>query len=591
MKRSRLVKSTVAATLAASLIFTGTTVARTHAQAEESEPSILDGIFGHDDSSQRPLENASHSYKSEQEEENSEAEVSSESDKDTVENENTEAENENAATESENADAENETAAAAEDEESDETDEVNDVQYNTQTVEVFIKPDSSVSKGDSIGKFYYAGTTTILVPEGVNLNDLAVNSSITAGSADANGVDLGIDIDGTSSGSSCQGTHSWTLDGAVEDFVGHDHVTAYVTWTNLKDEHGSWHLNGTIHYSINQYNVTFKNDASDEGTKQLVTYNEKVTAPEEDPTAQGKRFVGWAKEDGTLFDFENEVITGDITLTAVFEGDGTDNNPGNGDNGNNNTPNNTPAPDNGNSNNTPNNTPAPDNGNSNNTPNNTPAPDNGNNNNTPNNTPAPDNGNNNNTPAETTPAETTPAPDNTQQTTPAETTTTPAEPVTAPTNGNNNGNNNNTPAANDNAAANNTPAANDNAAANNTPAAVVATADDTDAADNTAAGEVTIADEGTPLADGTDEGTADTTDEVTIADEDTPLASGTDEEVTDNEVEINDEETPLAAAEDNCIIHWIIFLLTLIAGIYNLVRAYVRSRKDNEEEEETAQEA
>jgi hypothetical protein len=552
MKRSRLVKGTVAVTLAASLIFTGTAVAKTNAQAEESEPSILDGIFGHDESSQRPLENASHTDESEQEDAISEEEVVSESDEDTVENE---------------------AAAVAEDEKNDETEEVNDVQYKTQTVEVFIKPDSSVSKGDSIGKFYYAGTTSILVPEDVDLNDLAVNSSIVAGSADENGIVLGT-VDETASGTSCQGTHSWTLDGAVEDFVGHDHVTAYVTWTNLKDEHGSWHLNGTIHYSINQYNVTFKNDANDEGTKQLVTYNEKATAPTDNPTSQGNKFVGWAKEDGTFFDFENEVITDDITLVAVFEKDTTnDNNPGNG-NGNNNN-NNTPNNGNNNNNNTPNN----GNNNNNNTPNN----GNNNNNNTPDNTQptTPDNtqpetpdNTQPTTPAETTPAETTPDPAETV-TTPAETTPAPAETVTPP------------------AATDNTPAAtvavadtadNNNAAAGNTPAAV--------ADDDAAANEVTtIADEDTPLADGANDGITD--DGMIIEDEDTPLASGIEEDTTEtiDEVEIADEATPLGAAEDNCIIHWIIFLLTLISGIYNLVRAYVRSRKDNEEEEETAQEA
>ena len=49
---------------------------------------------------------------------------------------------------------------------------------------------------------------------------------------------------------------------------------------------------------------------------------------------------------------------------------------------------------------------------------------------------------------------------------------------------------------------------------------------------------------------------------------------------------IDDEETPLAAAEDTCYIHWITLILTLLAGGYSLVRAFVRIRKDVEEAEQ-----
>ena len=73
-------------------------------------------------------------------------------------------------------------------------------------------------------------------------------------------------------------------------------------------------------------------------------------------------------------------------------------------------------------------------------------------------------------------------------------------------------------------------------------------------------------------------------------DEETPLADAADDAVSDDNTaddtkNIEDEATPLAATEDNCIIHWIILILTLVCGVYNLVRAFVRKSKNSEDAE------
>ena len=56
--------------------------------------------------------------------------------------------------------------------------------------------------------------------------------------------------------------------------------------------------------------------------------------------------------------------------------------------------------------------------------------------------------------------------------------------------------------------------------------------------------------------------------EVSIGDGDVPLYDGLD---------IEDEETPLAAFDD-CWIHWVIFLLTVLYIVYVVVQA-IRNRK------------
>ena len=63
-------------------------------------------------------------------------------------------------------------------------------------------------------------------------------------------------------------------------------------------------------------------------------------------------------------------------------------------------------------------------------------------------------------------------------------------------------------------------------------------------------------------------------DEVTIEEEETPLA----DEVT----EIEEEETPLAVPVDNCMIHWLILILTAAYAVYEIVRGFARKKKINE---------
>lgn len=68
--------------------------------------------------------------------------------------------------------------------------------------------------------------------------------------------------------------------------------------------------------------------------------------------------------------------------------------------------------------------------------------------------------------------------------------------------------------------------------------------------------------------------------------EETPLAE-TPEEVVEEEtpapeqevVEIEEEETPLAVLESDCIIHWIILLITALYAVYGVARAVARNKK------------
>jgi hypothetical protein len=50
------------------------------------------------------------------------------------------------------------------------------------------------------------------------------------------------------------------------------------------------------------------------------------------------------------------------------------------------------------------------------------------------------------------------------------------------------------------------------------------------------------------------------------------------------EIRISDEDTPLGAAEDTCYVHWIILILTLLAGTYHVVRIFARKRRAAHEE-------
>ena len=81
---------------------------------------------------------------------------------------------------------------------------------------------------------------------------------------------------------------------------------------------------------------------------------------------------------------------------------------------------------------------------------------------------------------------------------------------------------------------------------------------------------------------------ADAADVTDITDVQTPLADATTDVATasatsDDVKNIEDDATPLAATENNCIIHWIILVLTLVCGVYNLVRVFVRKNENSED--------
>ena len=67
------------------------------------------------------------------------------------------------------------------------------------------------------------------------------------------------------------------------------------------------------------YTVTFDaNGAADTVPAQTVEEGGKATKPD-DPTRSGYELVQWNKADGTKFDFDKDTVTGNITLTAVWE--------------------------------------------------------------------------------------------------------------------------------------------------------------------------------------------------------------------------------------------------------------------------------
>ena len=135
-------------------------------------------------------------------------------------------------------------------------------------------------------------------------------------------------------------------------------------------------------------------------------------------------------------------------------------------------------------------------------------------------------------------------------------------------NGRNNTTNNNRRNTNNRNNANNANNTNDDAnapAQNNTVAVANLIPQNNDTQDAVA----NINDEQTPLAAGDEN-----------ADTDTNTSNGDDKVVTT----IADDDTPLAAAEDNCIIHWIILLLTLLGAGYTIIRVVLANKQEQEEE-------
>ena len=65
--------------------------------------------------------------------------------------------------------------------------------------------------------------------------------------------------------------------------------------------------------------------------------------------------------------------------------------------------------------------------------------------------------------------------------------------------------------------------------------------------------------------------------------EEVPLANVTDDNAKQEVTALEDEAVPLAAnpaGEDNCIIHWIMMILTIVFAGYNVVRAVLRQKRN-----------
>ncbi len=75
----------------------------------------------------------------------------------------------------------------------------------------------------------------------------------------------------------------------------------------------------TATFKINQYTVTFNSEGGSSVPSQTVPYGGKVTKPA-DPTKTGYTFAGWYKDEAytTQWDFDNDVVTQDITLYAKW---------------------------------------------------------------------------------------------------------------------------------------------------------------------------------------------------------------------------------------------------------------------------------
>lgn len=70
---------------------------------------------------------------------------------------------------------------------------------------------------------------------------------------------------------------------------------------------------------------------------------------------------------------------------------------------------------------------------------------------------------------------------------------------------------------------------------------------------------------------------------VVLEDEEVPLANVTDDNAKQEVTALEDEAVPLAAnpaGEDNCIIHWIMMILTIVFAGYNVVRAVLRQKRN-----------
>ncbi|MDR2581577.1 MAG: InlB B-repeat-containing protein, partial [Fibromonadaceae bacterium] len=78
-------------------------------------------------------------------------------------------------------------------------------------------------------------------------------------------------------------------------------------------------INWTINVSAKLYTITFDSDEGSAVDKQTIAKGGKINEPAE-PTKEGFTFLGWVKDMlGSFWDFLNDIVTSNTTLTAVWE--------------------------------------------------------------------------------------------------------------------------------------------------------------------------------------------------------------------------------------------------------------------------------
>ena len=123
------------------------------------------------------------------------------------------------------------------------------------------------------------------------------------------------------------GTSVTTGAGAPDsnDGIDGDSYIDLITWTFYVKESGAWVEHGNIHNELDKYAVSFNlsYDSDSDGIDDTYTtladvehgHNINTNKPA-DPTRDGWIFQGWYTASGTKWDFEKDVITGNIVLYA-----------------------------------------------------------------------------------------------------------------------------------------------------------------------------------------------------------------------------------------------------------------------------------
>lgn len=126
----------------------------------------------------------------------------------------------------------------------------------------------------------------------------------------------------TSDGESLSGVYTFDGKNLVITFDG-DSSGVNVTFGNNQV---SFTYKGTTYtlYKDVKYNVTFDSNGGSNVSNQSVQNGQKVNRPA-DPTKEGYTFLGWYKDSqfNNSFNFDNEIVTSDLTLYAQF-GQNTD---------------------------------------------------------------------------------------------------------------------------------------------------------------------------------------------------------------------------------------------------------------------------